>query len=144
VKWDHNDGWEESSGSPGPIPELENPSPPPLDASFKRGDESSLLEKEKVREFAAAKARVTNQAHCAIDAVQSSVQYRWKYQLQAASFILSFILGASALILGRPPSAEEADKPFETLGAAILIGLLAGFLAPVARDLVAAIKSWRE
>ncbi len=112
--------------------------PPPLDAFFKRGDESSPREKEQVREFAAAKARVTNQAHCAIDAVQYSIQYRWKYWLQAASFVLSAVLGVIALLFG-----ASRDNPVPTLGAALLIGLLAGFLASVARDLVAAIESWR-
>jgi hypothetical protein len=112
--------------------------PPPLEIFYKRGDLSTHEEKEKLKEFAAAKARVMSQVRCAIDAAESSIQYRWKHLLQVASFLLSAILGAVALGLGASPKTAPA------FGAVIIIGLLSGFLAPVARDLIAAIESWRS
>jgi hypothetical protein len=65
--------------------------------------------------------------------------YRWKYRLQVASLVLSAIIGVIALHV----SGGVKDL-YPTLGGTVLIALLSGFLAPVARDLVAGIEKWRN
>jgi hypothetical protein len=113
--------------------------PPPPETFLKRGDQSSDDEKHAIREYAAAKTRLAAQVRCSIDAIQTSIGFRWKYFLQLASLVLSAIIGVIALRLGAGP-----DHAYPTVGATIMIGLLSGFLAPVARDLVAAIEKWRS
>jgi len=113
--------------------------PPPPETFLKRGEHSTDEEKHAIREYAAAKTRLAAQVRCSIDAIQTSIGFRWKYFLQLASLVLSAIIGVIALHLGAGP-----DHTLPTLGATIMIGLLSGFLAPVARDLVAAIENWRN
>ena len=113
--------------------------PPPPEIFLKRGEHSTDEERGLIREYAAAKTRLTAQVRCSIDAIQTSIGFRWKYFLQLASLVLSAILGVIALHLGAGP-----DHALPTFGATIVIGLLSGFLAPVARDLVAAIENWRN
>lgn len=113
--------------------------PPPPETFLKRGEHSTDEEKHAIREYAAAKTRLAAQVRCSIDAIQTSIGFRWKYFLQLASLVLSAIIGVIALHLGAGP-----DHTLPTVEATIMIGLLSGFLAPVARDLVAAIENWRN
>jgi len=113
--------------------------PPPPETFLKRGEQSTDDEKRVIREYAAAKTRLAAQVRCSIDAIETSIGFRWKYSLQLASLVLSAIIGVVALHLGAGP-----DRAYPTVGATIMIGLLSGFLAPVARDLVAAIEKWRD
>jgi hypothetical protein len=124
-----------SSASKTDIQRLFNP--PHADVFLKPAHQSSPDEKEAIRQYATAKTRVGTEMRCAIDAIQSSIAFRWKRTLQIASLFLSAIIGVIALHI----SASPGLRP--TVGASIVIGLLAGFLAPVARDLVAAIENWR-
>jgi len=77
------------------------------------------------------------QVRCAIDAIQSHIGFRWKRRLQILAMLLSAALGLVALFASADPGA------YPSMGAALIVGLLAGFLAPVARDLVAAVEKWR-
>jgi hypothetical protein len=113
--------------------------PPTVEVLSKRPDQQSDHEKKKVREYAAAKTRLAAQTRCTIDAIQTSIGSRWKRSLQLASFFLSAILGWVSLLLG--VNKPETIPSFPSV---LLIGLLSGFLAPVARDLVAAVESWRS
>lgn len=112
--------------------------PPSPEIFLKRADQSTEGEKRAVKEYAAAKTRLALQVRCSVDAIQTSIGFRWKRWLQIASMFLSAALGMVALLV-----APGQDYPYPTLGATILIGLLSGFLAPVARDLVAAVEKWR-
>jgi hypothetical protein len=112
--------------------------PPAMDLFFKPAAHSTREEKEEVRLYAAAKLRVGVQVRCAIDAIQSHVGFRWKRRLQILSLLLSAALGLIALFV----SADAGVYP--SIGATLVVGLLAGFLAPVARDLVAAVEKWRS
>ena len=60
-------------------------SPPPLELHLKRPDQHTHEEKLLVRAYAAAKTRVAAQVRCTVDAVQTSIGFRWKYTLQVAS-----------------------------------------------------------
>ena len=123
--------------------------PPAADLFLKPAHLSSSEEKEMPRKYAAAKLRIGNQVGCSVDALQSSVSFRWKYWLQSASLILSGILGVIALYAGAlwgPPDPGGSGNPpaLPRFEAALIIGLLSGFPAPVARDLVAAVEKWRS
>lgn len=107
-------------------------------------DQSVSDEKAAFREFAAAKGRILIQTRCSVDAIQTSIGFRWKFWLQLVSMILSAILGIVALNLGAINAGKGDLKESPELWTSLLIGLLAGFIAPVARDLVAGIEKWRS
>ena len=76
-----------------------------------------------------AKTRMLHQVQRSIDGFQISATYRWKLYWQLASFILSMIIAIVA--------SHSQNFPWST---SIFIGLSAGFLAPVARDLQAKLQ----
>lgn len=83
-----------------------------------------------------ARTRVTHQIQRAIDALQIRVAFRWKFSLQMASILLSGVIaGVGVWIFGNGP-----HPVLSSLG----IAILGGFLAPVARDLVAALQQLRK
>jgi len=103
--------------------------------------------KAAYRKVAAAKSRVLSQVRCSIDAIQTVIAFRWKFWLQSASMVLSAFLGALAIHLGilQALKASQSDgQHISTFWSAVLIGFLAGFLAPIARDLVATTEQWRS
>jgi hypothetical protein len=112
--------------------------PPDADIFLKAAHQSTAEERQAVRQYAIAKVRVGAEMRCAVDAIQSSITFRWKQRLQIISLFLCAVVGIFALRLGAKPGLAP------TLGGSLIIGLLSGFLAPVARDLVAAIESWRS
>lgn len=113
--------------------------PPKPEIFLKRADEHTQEDKLKIREYAAAKTRLTAQVRCSVDAIQTLVAYRWKYRLQVASLALSAFIGVIALNLG-----AGVKGVYPTIGGTVLIAVMSGFLAPVARDLVAGIEKWRN
>jgi hypothetical protein len=78
-----------------------------------------------------ARARVAHATQRAIDGLQIAAGNRWKLLLQIAAFSLSFLITTFAALSGAAawPAAS-----------AVLYGLLGGFLAPVARDLLASLQ----
>jgi len=124
-----------SSASKNDLEKLFNP--PHADVFLRGAQQSTPDEKEAIRQYATAKNRVGAEMRCAIDAIESAIAFRWRRTLQIASLFLSSIVGVIALRISGSPGFRP------TFGASIVIGLLAGFLAPVARDLVAAIENWR-
>jgi hypothetical protein len=110
--------------------------PPPPDAFQIQVKDANDKEKESIRNYASAKTRIGLEVRSAIDAIQVHISFRWKRRLQRLSVILSSILGIVALLVAKPTRYS--------IGAMLIVGLLAGFLAPVARDLVAAVEKWRS
>ncbi len=76
--------------------------------------------------LATAKMRMAHQIQRSIDAFQISAAYRWKTYFQLASFAVSVVVAFLATTGGWPHR--------------IAIGFVAGFLAPVARDLQAKLQ----
>jgi hypothetical protein len=106
--------------------------PPQLPA--KAEDMTPQLQAAKTS-YTDARNRVSHQVQRAIDALQISVGFRWKWYLQIAAFVLSaLIAGFADWIYGAPP---------RSLVNILITTLLAGFLAPVARDLMAALQKAR-
>jgi hypothetical protein len=113
--------------------------PPAPELFLKGAHQSTQEDKHEIAQFAAAKNRVGAQVRCSIDAIQASISFRWKYWLQIASIVSSALIGIVALYAGATP--EHAPP---TIEAAVIIGIISGTLAPVARDLIAAVEKWRS
>lgn len=83
-----------------------------------------------------ARARVTHAVQRGLDGLQIALGFRWKRALQVAAFVLSYLIVLVALAL-----VHGGASPFS--GRILLVALLAGFLAPVSRDLLAALQRLR-
>lgn len=87
-----------------------------------------------------ARTRVQHQIQRALDGLQIAAGYSWSTRLQLVSFALSFALTATGLILYSAGEIFSATSFFKIM----LVGLAGGFLAPVARDLIAALEKLRK
>ena len=101
---------------------------PPLSAEEK----SALID---------ARNRVTNQVQRSLDGLQISAGFRWKLYLQVASIVLSGLIVWAGLMLFVREPIEVFVRHLPLYIATAIVG---GFLAPVARDLVAALESLRK
>jgi hypothetical protein len=90
--------------------------------------------------FLDGKARVTHLIQRNIDAFQISTGFRWKWTLQVASFVISFIFATVALMY----ADDQPNFDWTTFGRSIPLALAAGFFAPIARDLVAVVDKARR
>lgn len=124
---------------------LEFPSPDHVDllavtASKANGVDINLLvagpPTPPTQAFLDARNRVTHQCQRAIDALQITAGFRWKWILQVASIVLSAGLAWIAMAHEKSPIQST---PFSVIFSAIL----AGFLAPVAKDLLAVLQKAR-
>jgi hypothetical protein len=91
---------------------------------------------ERLQPYVDARNRVTQQIQRAIDAVQISMGFRWKFLLQVAAFVLSGAITAVGVASQRPAGWNATSI--------VAIAVLGGFLAPVARDLVASVQQLRK
>lgn len=93
-----------------------------------------------------ARARVIHQVQRAIDGFQISAGYRWKWLLQGASFLVSFVITVVAVQMWHSRAIVDSTVKSEEISWAgvFFIGLAAGFLAPVARDLLASLRKLRS
>lgn len=108
---------------------------PPVEAKAARPADAGDAQ-QRHDAYVDARTRVTHQIQRAIDALQIRAGFRWKFYLQLASIVISGILaGAGVAIFG----SGSYRVPI-----AIGVGILGGFLAPVARDLVAALQQLRK
>lgn len=103
----------------------------------RRGD-LAREEQQRLTEFVDARNRVTHQIQRTLDGIQIVMGNRWKWLLQVSAVVLSgaFIFGA--LTLFNPEGTWRRHVPLS-----LLIAILGGFVAPFARDLVAALQSLR-
>ena len=89
--------------------------------------------------FLDARNRVTHQCQRAIDALQIAAGFRWKWIFQVASIFVSIVLAWIALSYQPATQPIMAQNPVSI----IVSALLAGFLAPVAKDLLAVLQKAR-
>jgi hypothetical protein len=88
-----------------------------------------------------ARNRVTHQVQRSLDGLMIAVGFRWKFWLQIASFVVSALIVWIGLLL----FVEEPIAVFTRhLPLYAVLAVLGGFLAPVARDLVAALQQIRK
>ena len=88
-----------------------------------------------------ARNRVTHQVQRSLDGLQISAGFRWKLYLQVASILLSGLFVWIGLILFVRESIELFVRHLPLY---VLTAIFGGFLAPVARDLVAALQQLRK
>jgi hypothetical protein len=89
--------------------------------------------------YVEARNRVAHHIQRAVDAIQISFGAGWKKILQIASIIISGVI--CALGIGFLDTKLEL---FPRISIAIISAIVGGFLAPVARDLVAALQKLRS
>lgn len=90
---------------------------------------------EQIR-WSDARNRVTHQLQRAVDGFQIATGYRWKFWMQISSFIVSAALAAIAV-------QTKGNGIVAHVGVIAFTAVLAGFLAPVARDLAVTIQRLR-
>jgi hypothetical protein len=95
-------------------------------------------EHNQVDDLVAARNRLSHQIQRAVDALQISIGFRWKFWMQLASIVLSAVLAALAVVAsGHPLSSAHA------IWFIVLAAIFSGVLAPITRDLAATIEQVR-
>lgn len=95
-----------------------------------------LAASDEDREAGKARARLQNLAARKLDAFQTETEYRWA----RANQLVSIVMGAG-LIYYMPMDASGLPLPPAGIG---LIALLGGMAAPLAKDTVSALSSFRK
>lgn len=95
-------------------------------------------DKRLLTDVADPRNRVAHQIQRNIDALQIAAGYRWKFGLQLASIVVSAGIVVTGLRL------FGAETPLDKWPFYILAAILSGFVAPVARDLVATLQQLRK
>jgi len=127
---------------------------PPLGELQKLQNDSSV-DRTKLDVYATARTRVSQKLQRGVDGFQIAAGNHWKSVLQWASIVLSMVLAILALVfpLGiAPVVAREVPltrlQILQMLGQHFLIvlgiGLAGGFIAPIARDLLAVVSRLRS
>jgi hypothetical protein len=86
-----------------------------------------------------ARNRVAHHIQRAIDALQLSAGNRWKLWIQIFSIGLSGLIASVALSL-----FGEVGGAWRRVETTVAVAILGGFLAPIARDLIAGLQSFRK
>jgi hypothetical protein len=88
-------------------------------------------------DYLEARARVSHRIQRNLDAIQISLGSRWRFCMQLTALVLSTTLLEGAVL-------SVAGPNLGTALIALLIGIVGGYLAPVTRDLVAALQTLRK
>lgn len=112
-------------------------SPPPSSRPTNTQGEIDPAAQQAIQNFVDARNRVTHQIQRAIDALQVSSGTRWKLWIQIFSIVLSGLFAWLAVPLFGP---VHGWQEFITV---IVVALLGGFLAPIARDIIAGLQQLR-
>ena len=83
-----------------------------------------------------ARNRVTYHLQRSIDALQIAMSFRWKFCLQIVIYAVCFILSFVCLLAVK-------RGPY-TVGEAIAVAVVAGFLSPVISDFASTVNRWRK
>ena len=88
-------------------------------------------------DYLEARARVSHRIQRNLDAIQISMGNRWQFWMQVTALVLSVALLEIAVL-------SVAGATALTALIALVIGIVGGYLAPVTRDLVAALQTLRK
>ncbi len=89
------------------------------------------------KDYLEARARVSHRIQRNLDAIQISLGNRWQFCMQLTALALSTLMLEAAVLY-------VAGTTTGTFLIALLIGIVGGYLAPVTRDLVAALQTLRK
>jgi len=92
-------------------------------------------DRKKIEDYAQARNRVAHHVERAVDGLQIAMGSRLKFLLQTTSIVLSLIF--ASLGFGR---TYWRESPGAAIRDTFSVGLIAGYLAPVARDILARIQ----
>lgn len=118
-----------AAGNPDSVDYKESRQTSPL--AEKRDDKQRYLE---------ARARIGQFSQRSIDALHIRLGERWRWWLQIASFVFSAVITYAAFSIDRHDWSLITLKSNEVFYL-VLSCVVGGFLAPVARDIVAAVRS---
>ena len=102
---------------------LRAPEQEPSDVGAADGARAALID---------ARTRVMHQVQRSLDALQIAAGFRWKWYMQLAAFAFSYAVTAVAVL-----ASNETGTVGQRLIVAVPLGLVGGFVAPVARDFIA-------
>lgn len=103
-------------------------------------EKQSEAETAEVSAYLDTRNRVDHHIQRAIDGLQIKLGSRWKLSLQIASLCVGVLLAWLAIArLG-----YVSINSYERTGWVVAIGLFAGFLAPIMRDIVAVLEKFRK
>jgi hypothetical protein len=92
-----------------------------------------------------ARTRISHRIQRNLDGVQIAMSDRWQWWLQLASIVLSTTLIEIAIFSEQPSgTATTAQNVFPLFAVGLVVGIAGGYLAPVTRDLVAALQNLRK
>ena len=110
----------------------------PPETTMVQGSNPSAEQVRQTNEFVDARNRVSNHIQRNIDGLQIAMTHRWRFWLQWATLLMSFGSALMVSIMMRSPG-QTVDLP-----AVLFTALGASIVAPVARDLAAAIQAFRK
>lgn len=90
-------------------------------------------------EYTDARTRLSHMVQRNLDGLQISMGSRWRLCLQGWAMVLSIGLTEVAIFI-----QADSTEMLKTAFAGLLLGIVGGYMAPVARDLVAAVQSLRK
>lgn len=105
--------------------------------SVPSGEEPSGAQAQGVSALLDARNRVAHHLQRTIDALQISMGFRWKLYLQSAAYLICFVGSFTAVSIVSPGGRDYFIQ-------ALMIGIVAGFFAPVVSDLGAVINRLKK
>jgi hypothetical protein len=110
---------------------------PPASPAPSASDEEKKRARDQAAVYLEAKNRVATHIQRTLDGFQITQEYRWKHWNQVWAFWLNFAFVMAVLIVNSyRAGGYRTDTP-----AYLLVALLGGFVAPVAKDLVSALEA---
>jgi hypothetical protein len=115
---------------------------PPTATLRKAQNELNESDRQELDKYTNARVRLSHQLQRAIDGFQVATGSRWKLIFQMASIGISLALAFVAMLFAGAEYFRE--KPVEAIVTCVGIGLAAGFIGPVSRDLLSALQSFKK
>jgi hypothetical protein len=129
---------EEESSQPQPISTLLGKGPG-VGAGVSPADERSER-RRKVSDAIDLRTRIAHQIERNLDGVQIAISKRWRLWLQLAALVASFAI----ILLTLAASSTTGMSKLQLALLTLIGGLLSGFMATVARDVVAVVQGLRR
>jgi hypothetical protein len=110
----------------------------PIDALTEPG-----LDKTRIALYTAARQKMSHRIQRAIDGFQIFIGNRWKLVLQLAATGISVVVACIAIYI-QNKSNVGGHSTINILGSGIAVGVFAGFIAPILRDLLSVLDTVKK